>query len=144
MSTKIEIIKKWIEKADHDLGTAILTFKHIPSFRDTIAFHCQQATEKYLKSYLIFLEVEFRRSHDLIYLTELIDQKKHLDEIFISKLTELEDYSVEIRYPEIEIMLTDEEIQKAISIAKDVRVFIITKMNLQVDYDNVTDLNPSN
>ncbi|MBM3437134.1 MAG: HEPN domain-containing protein [Bacteroidetes bacterium] len=27
-------------------------------FRDTIAFHCQQAVEKYLKSYLIFSSEE--------------------------------------------------------------------------------------
>ena len=59
MNTKIDTIKKWIEKADHDLGTAILTFTYIAQYRDTIAFHCQQATEKYLKSYLIYLDIEF-------------------------------------------------------------------------------------
>ena len=42
MNTKVEIVKKWIEKADHDLGTAILTYQHIPQFSDTIAFHCQK------------------------------------------------------------------------------------------------------
>lgn len=135
MNTKVEIIKKWIEKANHDLGTAVLTYKHIPKYRDTIAFHCQQATEKYLKSYLIFLGIEFRRHHDLIYLAELIDQKDQLDDIFVRKLTELEDYAVEIRYPDTEIMLTDEEIQNAISIVKDVRVYVATKMNIQVDYE---------
>ena len=61
MNAKVDIVRKWIEKADHDLGTAILTFRHIPTFRDTIVFHCQQASEKYLKSYLIFLEIEFRK-----------------------------------------------------------------------------------
>ena len=40
MNAKVEIAKKGIEKADHDLGTAILTHKHIPKFLDTIAFHC--------------------------------------------------------------------------------------------------------
>jgi HEPN domain-containing protein len=40
----------WIAKADHDLGTAMITFLHIPDFYDTVTFHCQQAVEKYLKS----------------------------------------------------------------------------------------------
>ena len=57
MSDNNKYVNEWIEKADHDLGTAILTFKHIKEYRDTIAFHCQQATEKYLKSYLIFLQI---------------------------------------------------------------------------------------
>ena len=55
MSEIHDIIKQWIEKADHDLGTAIVTHKYIPKYKDTIAFHCQQAVEKYLKSYSIKL-----------------------------------------------------------------------------------------
>jgi len=135
MSTKIEIIKKWIEKADHDLGTAILTFTHIAEYRDTIAFHCQQAAEKYLKSYLIYLDIEFRRNHDLIYLAELINQKEQFDESLVYKLAELGDYAVEIRYPDTEIELTDEEVQNAISISKEIRAYIIAKMNIVVDYE---------
>lgn len=49
MTKKIDIVKSWIEKGDHDLGTAQVTFLYIPRYRDTIAFHCQQAVEKYLK-----------------------------------------------------------------------------------------------
>ena len=36
MNEKIEIIKKWFEKADHDLDTAQLIYLHIPEYRDTI------------------------------------------------------------------------------------------------------------
>ncbi len=46
MSEKIEIVKQWIEKGDHDLGTAQVTYLYLPKYRDTIAFHCQQAAEK--------------------------------------------------------------------------------------------------
>ena len=60
MSEKLNTVILWIEKADHDLGTAQIIYIHVPKFRDTITFHCQQAVEKYLKSYLIFLDVEFQ------------------------------------------------------------------------------------
>ena len=43
MSELIEEIKKWIEKADHDLGSAKVIYLHLPDYFDTIAFHCQQA-----------------------------------------------------------------------------------------------------
>ncbi len=57
MSVKIDIVKQWIEKGDHDLGTAQVTYLYLPQYRDTIAFHCQQAAEKYLKGYLIYLDI---------------------------------------------------------------------------------------
>jgi HEPN domain-containing protein len=57
MSEISQIVKDWIEKADHDLGSAKLIYLHIPKYFDTIAFHCQQATEKYLKAILVFKEI---------------------------------------------------------------------------------------
>ena len=137
MSEKVETIKKWLIKADEDLGTAIITHNHITEYHFTNAFHCQQAVEKYLKGYLIFLDIEFRRIHDLVYLLELINQKYQIDDKMIDRITELEDYAVEIRYPEISIDLTDEEIVNAINIAKEIRFFVTSKMNIQVDYNDV-------
>ena len=75
MNEKNNEIIQWIIKADHDLGTAKITYLHIPDYLDTTTFHCQQAVEKYLKGYLIFLDIEFKRYHDLIYLLELITPK---------------------------------------------------------------------
>lgn len=47
-------IMQWIEKADHDLGSAKVIFLHFPGYFDTIAFHCQQAVEKYIKALLLY------------------------------------------------------------------------------------------
>ncbi len=68
MSADSQKVADWIEKADHDLGTAKLIYLHIPEYFDMIAFHCQQATEKYIKAILLFFEIEFERTHNLIYL----------------------------------------------------------------------------
>jgi hypothetical protein len=54
MKGQSEQIIQWITKGDHDLGTAKVTYFHIPEYLDTITFHCQQAIEKYLKAYLMF------------------------------------------------------------------------------------------
>jgi|ERR1035437_555408 HEPN domain-containing protein len=132
MNEKVETIRKWLAKAEEDLGTAIIIHQHIPEYRFITAFHCQQAVEKYLKCYLIFLDIEFRRVHDLVYLLELINAKEPIDDDFIERIIELEDYSVEIRYPEISIELTDAEIENAINIAKEVRTFVNSKMNIQL------------
>lgn len=61
-------------EADHDLGSAKLIYLHIPEYFDTIAFHCQQATEKYLKSMLLYFEIEFQRTHNLLYIGTTISK----------------------------------------------------------------------
>lgn len=38
MSGQVDEIKKWITKGDHDLGTAKITYLHIPEYLDTVTF----------------------------------------------------------------------------------------------------------
>lgn len=129
--------KSWIEKGDHDLGTAQITYIHIPKFRDTIAFHCQQAAEKYLKSYLLFLDMQFGRSHDLNYLLSLLTRKTEIENELFDKASRLSDFSVEIRYPDMTIELSDEDIKQAMIIAKEIRKFALKRMNLSIEQDDV-------
>ncbi|PIP53933.1 MAG: hypothetical protein COX07_08040 [Bacteroidetes bacterium CG23_combo_of_CG06-09_8_20_14_all_32_9] len=139
MNEKIEIVKAWLIKADHDLGTAKITYLHIPEYRDTIAFHCQQAVEKYLKAYLYHLEIIFNKSHDLVYLIDLISQKDLFSKELYDKASSLENYSVQLRYPNIVIELSDLEIQNSLKIAKEFRDLIIDKLNFQIDYNSIID-----
>jgi HEPN domain-containing protein len=134
MSERLEIVKKWIESGDHDLGTAHLIYQYIPRYRDTIAFHCQQAVEKYLKGYLFFLEITFSRSHDLSYLLSLISQKEKVSDEMFDKSAELEDFAVEIRYPDTTIELTNDDINVSLSISREFRDFILLRMGLTIDY----------
>ncbi|NCO55277.1 MAG: hypothetical protein COS14_08035 [Bacteroidetes bacterium CG02_land_8_20_14_3_00_31_25] len=137
MNGKIETVKAWIEKGDHDLGTAQITYLHIPKYRDTIAFHCQQAGEKYLKSYLIFLEIPFKRTHDLIFILGLISQKNNVTKETYDKAAELKNFAVEIRYPDTIIDLSEQDIQKAILLAKEFREYVLSRMEITMDYDSI-------
>jgi HEPN domain-containing protein len=116
-----KIIKSWIEKADHDLGSAKIIFQHLPDYFDTIAFHCQQAVEKYIKACLVNLNIDFKRSHDLLYLLELLSGQTDVTTETFDKAIQLNEYSVEIRYPNQIIFLSNEELKSAISIADEFR-----------------------
>jgi HEPN domain-containing protein len=137
MSEKIDIVKQWIEKADHDLGTAQVTYLYLPKYRDTIAFHCQQAAEKYLKGFLLFLDISFSRQHSLNYLLGLLSQKIEIPDELFDNASELEDFAVDIRYPDTTVELSDEEIQQAFKVAKLIRSFVITQTDLTIDYEDV-------
>jgi HEPN domain-containing protein len=137
MSEKIDIVKQWIEKADHDLGTAQVTFLYIPKYRDTIAFHCQQSVEKYLKGYLFFLDIKFEKKNSLNYLLSLVSKIDAISNELFDIASELEDFAIEIRYPDTTIDLSDDDLQQAFKIAKIFREFVLSKMNLAIDYEDV-------
>lgn len=130
MSEKDKLISEWIEKADHDLGSAKLIYLHIPQYFDTIAFHCQQATEKYLKAILVCLDLEFQRSHNLIYLLDLLSQQIEINEPTYDNAILLNGFGVQIRYPDKSIYLTKEELEKSIQLAQDFRTFAIKTIGL--------------
>ncbi len=140
MSDKtIDITKQWIVKGDHDLGTAKVTYLHIPEYLDTVTFHCQQAVEKYLKSYLIFKSIAFRFSHDLIYLLELIVPEDPEFETYFEIVSELQSYAVEVRYPNKTIFLSKDKVENAMKIAKEIRTMITGKMGINIDYNKIID-----
>lgn len=121
------------------MGTAKITYLHIPEYLDTVTFHCQQAVEKYLKAYLIYQSTAFKFSHDLIYLLDLITQEDHDFESYYDTLSELQGYAVEIRYPNETIYLSNEKVENAMIIAKDVRELVTRKMDITVDYNDIID-----
>lgn len=118
MSERTDNVKQRIEKTDHDLGTAQVTFLYIPKHQDTIAFHCQQAVGKYLKGYLSFLDIPLKKTHSLNYLLSLISSKEKISNDIFDEASSLEDFSVEIRYPDTSINLSQDNVQQASKIVK--------------------------
>lgn len=133
MKTDFDRLKAWIEKADHDLGTAMLIHQHIPEYSDTLAFHCQQAVEKYIKCLLEKNSITYKRSHDLRYLLDLLNDVIQIDDELFENVIKLNAFGVEIRYPDMIIHLTKEETEEAVEIAKNFRLFLKDKIGFKID-----------
>ncbi len=56
------LIAGWIGKADLDFAT-VVRLEPEGKFRDIVAFHAQQAAEKYLKALLTRHQIEFPKTH---------------------------------------------------------------------------------
>ncbi|MBA4394903.1 MAG: hypothetical protein C0407_15230 [Desulfobacca sp.] len=59
---KSDLVREWMNKAERDIGMAELALVNKPEYTDAICFHCQQAAEKYLKAYLVFLNIRFEKN----------------------------------------------------------------------------------
>ncbi|MBW8049211.1 MAG: HEPN domain-containing protein [Cytophagales bacterium] len=99
MDKKSEIVKEWINKAEHDLEIAELALEHKPHLTDNICFHCQQTAEKYIKAYLVSLNIDFKEIHDLYYLLDLISNRKDFNDDLYNCIDKFENFAVEVRYP---------------------------------------------
>jgi len=63
-----------------------------------VGFHAQQAVEKSLKAVLSFHRIEFRRTHDLAWLMDLLQDRVNIQPPDAQWLDELNPYAVEARY----------------------------------------------
>ena len=128
-----ERLKEWIEKADHDLGTAIIIFQYINEYSDTFAFHCQQAVEKYIKCLLEKHSISYKKSHDLRYLLALLDDFIQIDNTLYEKILMLNAFGVEVRDPDFKIEMTGEERIEAINTVKDVRSLLKKHIGFEIE-----------
>ena len=88
--------------AQQDLVAAKLLAQAAAIGDATVGFHLQQAVEKSLKAVLSANGIEFRRTHDLLWLVELVAEKGLPSPPHAEWLDELNPYAVEARYGTIE------------------------------------------
>lgn len=110
------MVREWLEKADKDLALATHLLNENAPFPEAIAFHAHQAAEKYLKGLLVYLQIEFSKTHNLGKLLDLISAKNPSLAGSLEEITVLNPYAVEFRYPG-PLDITLEDAQKAVQLA---------------------------
>ena len=132
---KEDIINSWMEKADRDIEVAKRELKISDPLTDIICFHAQQSAEKYMKAYLIFLDIEFQKTHDVEDLVVVAGEKDPSILKFKDSGAELSAFAVEARYPEFEEpSLIDTK--NAVEIARKIKKFIKKKILENTDAAN--------
>ncbi|NLA75595.1 MAG: HEPN domain-containing protein [Deltaproteobacteria bacterium] len=118
---KIEFTREWVRKAENDLTTAEHLFKGGNLYAYAITFHAQQAVEKFLKAFLVWHQIEFRKTHDIQELLDLVsDVDVNLPES-IAESANLTPYGVEYRYPGDYPDATMKDAAKALEVVRHVR-----------------------
>lgn len=75
-----ELIQEWINFARMDFLTAKHLYAHMyPKPLEIICYHCQQSIEKLLKGVLISKGVMIKKTHDLGFLAEMLQEYETVD-----------------------------------------------------------------
>lgn len=93
-----EVVKEWMEKAEEDFGFASLSLEQTEYFAQ-VCFHFQQASEKYLKAFIIANELEFRPVHNLLELLDICGEKGPGIEEIEEACRYLNPFYIDTRYP---------------------------------------------
>ena len=117
-----EEVKEWIIIADCDFDSAKILNEAARRHFEIICYHCAQATEKYLKAYLVYNDIIPEKTHDLIHLNRCC---VNIDSIFQSINTIcgfLNRFANDIRYPH-KYEVTDSDVIFAIEAVEKIRNF---------------------
>ena len=120
---KAEYIENWLFRAREDVAVMNrLSDSRVEFYTSTICFHAQQAVEKYLKTFLIFHDVDFPRTHDVDFLLMECQKIDHIN--FNLDLKSLTEFGVSVRYPDDFYIPSINETKEYLEIALNVKIVV--------------------
>jgi HEPN domain-containing protein len=81
-------------------------------------------------------QTDFQKVHDLTYLLELLSRSMEIDSELFHKAITLNNFAVEIRYPNQTLYLTREELIEAFEIAEEFRELVLNRIKNNFDGSN--------
>jgi HEPN domain-containing protein len=122
------LVRQWLEKAARDLDAAERLSTEGGRLREIVAFHCQQAAEKYLKALLVRNQIEFPKTHDIL---KLLDKVAIVDSKLADSLRPadvLTPFGVEMRYPSDAPEIREDAEIEALHLARQVRDAVLISL----------------
>jgi HEPN domain-containing protein len=117
----MQLVLPWLRKAEEDLAAANHLRDPQLQLFGAVAFHCQQAVEKYLKAVLTFDGVSFPKTHDIRRLLLLMNRSEPSLAASLQDASVLSAYGVLPRYPDDLAQLTEVHAKRAWELAVKAR-----------------------
>jgi len=120
---------EWLQRAKSNMARAKAGSVSPDILCEDLCYDAQQAVEKAFKSICIIHEIVFPKTHDIAYLIELLEKGgvEVPENLQNSKI--LTGYAVETRYPGDYEPVDEEDLRKAIEIAKEVLKWVKKEMD---------------
>jgi len=121
--------EEWLFKAEHDLASSSYLLSSPEPLFDIAIYHTQQCAEKSLKAYLTFKEKEIENTHNLKMLVEICSGIDSGFNDLIEDCIFLNPYATLYRYPQGDLMPSEEAVIKAIKTSQKILSFAKLKIN---------------
>jgi HEPN domain-containing protein len=124
-----DFVEGWLRMAELDYSVADTLQERRSEYAEAVAFHSQQAVEKFIKTLLVRHQIEFPKTHDIPLLRGLlarVDAGLATQLAFADWLTP---FGVEVRYPSQTWELPDDVGERALSAARQVRESVMAALD---------------
>lgn len=129
-ATRTEV-DAWLTKAQRDLDSAKRLLAGNPPYRDTAAYHCQQAAEKAIKAFLTAHAHPFPKTHDLTALVKLATEIEPATAQWEEAAIVLTPYATLFRYPDAFPEPDDDDLNEAVSLADSLQTSIRQRLTVR-------------
>jgi len=120
---------EWLQRAKSNMARAKAGRVSPDILYEDLCYDAQQAVEKGFKSVCIIHEIVFPKTHDIVYLIELLEKGNVKVPSELQKAKILTGYAVETRYPGDYEPVDEDDYLKAVEIAENVLEWIKKKMS---------------
>ena len=117
-----EEVKEWMTIADCDFDSAKILNEAIRRHFEIICYLCAQATEKYLKAYLVYHDIMPEKTHDLIRINRYCVNNDSVFQNINTLCGFLNRFANDIRYPH-KYEVTDSDVNFATDAVEKIRNF---------------------
>jgi len=125
---KIINVREWFKYANDDFDVVNLLLSLYPYKVNIMCFHCQQAAEKMLKAFILHMDTEIPKIHDLNVLRNMCAANDETFSDILNECADLNIYSSKPRYPSGST-ITEENMHQAIKDCRAVIEFVISKID---------------
>lgn len=125
-----ELVADWLGRASEDLAVAETLLRESRTYYTSVAFHAQQAAEKYLKAVLVHHQVAFPRTHDIGVLLSLVGSVEPSVSLAAASAIALNPYGVAVRCPGSGAEPDLSEASEAVALAVTVRDAVVGALGL--------------
>lgn len=126
MTAKLELVRNWLIKAQHDLAAARKLSADPDPYLDVAVYHCQQAAEKAIKGFLVFHDQPFEKTHDVEVLITLALRYDARFSEWLEAAIRLTPYATEFRYPSDLLEPAPDEFEQAMEAASRLYSFTVS------------------
>src|ERR1700730_6731029 len=95
------IVSQWLHRANQDIKSCFQLEKIEDSEPEIICFHAQQSAEKFLKAFLVLMNEDIPKTHDVEQLVEICCKFDSNFSDFKLPASILTSYAVTVRYADI-------------------------------------------
>jgi len=124
-----DFVQAWLRMAELDYGVANTLQEHRGEYTEAVAFHSQQAAEKFIKTLLVRHQIEFPKTHDIPLLRSLLAKVAPGLASQMAFADWLTPFGVEVRYPSRTRELPDDVGERALSAARQVRELVLAALD---------------